>query len=303
MSKRMIDARASDFAQMDGAGLAKSIRTAEGRTVAAEVIATYESPVEGVSHGEICGAFGADILCLDRYDCKAPSIPGAPHEIVSGPTPLADYAKLTGRPVGINMICADPTVAEQNTGQYYTEENFETVVQQGVDLVFFYAIASDGGTIERQAEVVRNVRATYGDRVLIAGVPFYTQLEPPTSEALLKEHETAVRTLIEGGCHMIGFPMPGTSQGWRIAETARLVDVTHEAGALAWLFITGSVEGAQESILQRLAMEAKMIGADAVRVDEAGLSGMPLAESVYAFSRALRGVRHTYRRMAMSPLR
>jgi hypothetical protein len=49
-----------------------------------------------------------------------------------------------------------------------------------------------------------------------------------------------------------------------------------------------------------LALQAKMLGFDVHRLDEAGLSGMPTPENILAYSLAIRGERHTYRRMALS---
>ncbi|MEM6529043.1 MAG: hypothetical protein AAF653_12165 [Chloroflexota bacterium] len=83
----------------------------------------------------------------------------------------------------------------------------------------------------------------------------------------------------------------------------QLVDHIHSRDALAWLFVTGSIEGAQQETMQMLALQAKQSGADAVRLDEAGLNGMPVPENIYSFSVALRGRRHTFRRMASSIVR
>jgi hypothetical protein len=303
MAVRILDASASDFAKMNGSDLAESIASAEGRTVGAEVICNYESPVEGVSQGEICSVMGADIIVLDRYDCNAPVIKGAPDEVVNSSTPLSSYGKMLGRPVGVNIISASPETAEKKTGQYYTEKNFATLVEQGVDLVFVYAIAQDGGTLSSQLETIKEIRRTYGDKIMVVGVPFYTQLPAPTDSDSYAKHESAIKSLIDAGSHMVGIAMPGTSQSWRVEQAAKLTDAAHAQGGLVWSFITGSVEGAPEGVMHRLAVDNKMMGVDAVRVDEAGLSGMPLPESVREFSFALRGKRHTYRRMALSPLR
>ena len=75
MVKRILDATASDFKLMNGAQLAESIRLAEGRTLAAEVICTSEPPIDGVSHGELAAAmryfvqaFSARNPFPDKYD-------------------------------------------------------------------------------------------------------------------------------------------------------------------------------------------------------------------------------------------
>ena len=102
---------------------------------------------------------------------------------------------------------------------------------------------------------------------------------------------------------MVALPMPGSAQGWTLEAVKALIDNAHAAGGLVWLLVTGSVEGATTDVMHRLALEGKMLGADAYRLDEAGMGGMPKPENITAFSLALRGERHTYRRMGASPLR
>jgi hypothetical protein len=97
--------------------------------------------------------------------------------------------------------------------------------------------------------------------------------------------------------------MPGSKQGWRLDETAELVDNIHSYHGLVWLIMTGSVEGSPVENIHQMALNAKMIGGDVYRLDEAGLSGMPLPENIFEFSLTVKGKRHTYRRMALSPLR
>lgn len=55
--------------------------------------------------------------------------------------------------------------------------------------------------------------------------------------------------------------------------------------------------------IQQMALNAKMLGGDVYRLDEAGLAGMPLPENILEFSLTIRGKRHIYRRMALSVLR
>jgi hypothetical protein len=45
---------------------------------------------------------------------------------------------------------------------------------------------------------------------------------------------------------------------------------------------------------------SKMTGADILHIGDAGYSGMANPENILAFSLAIRGRRHTYRRMAVS---
>jgi hypothetical protein len=146
------------------------------------------------------------------------------------------------------------------------------------------------------------VHRALGDRVLLVGVPSFSR-PAPRDPAALDRFRRDFAELIEAGCLGGALPMPGSKQGWTLEATARLIDAIHADGALAWLFVTHSVEGAPPDVMTALALDAKRLGADAVRLDEAGPAGMPPPDNVLAFSLALRGTRHTWRRMAASILR
>jgi hypothetical protein len=301
MVPRILDASASDFARMNGADLKVSIRAAEGRTLAAEVICTDAPPVDGITQGELACAMGADMVILDRFDSLNPRISGLSDDFFAGDAaPLLSYKKLLGRPVGINMI-----VAEQHAnlgGRLATAEHFERAADQGADIIFLYARPGIGGTPALQHTIARQAAQILGNRTLLIGVPSFTQ-PPPRQPAIIASYQSQIDALLAAGCHGIGMPHPGTKQGWTVDAAMQLVDHIHAGDGLAWSFITGSIEGAQSELMLSLALLAKQIGVDAVRLDEAGLSGMPEPENILAFSLAFRGKRHTYRRMAMSALR
>ncbi len=301
MAVRLLDAFASDFARMSGADLAASIRLAEGRTLAAEVILSSEPPVENISHGEIAAAMGADLIALDAYDPFAPAIPGAPASVLSDPAPLAAYSRLLGRPVGINLIAADPDTGASLSGRRVSETSVEAVAAQGADFVFLYVRPKMGGTPEMMQAAARLIAERAPD-VLLVGVPSFSLPAPRDAQGVAAYLDQAI-ALLDAGCAGIGLPAPGSKQGWLFEPTAQIIDAIHAREALAWLFVTGSIEGASTEAMVQIALAAKQLGADAVRLDEAGLSGMPVPENILAFSIALRGKRHTYRRMAASILR
>ncbi|OPZ57052.1 MAG: hypothetical protein BWY88_01267 [Synergistetes bacterium ADurb.Bin520] len=64
-----------------------------------------------------------------------------------------------------------------------------------------------------------------------------------------------------------------------------------------------SQEGSDEGTIRALALACKMAGADLHHLGDSGYSGMALPENLMAYSVALRGRRHAYRRMATSPRR
>ena len=302
MTKRILDAYASDFRQMDSDELAESIRRAEGRTLAAEVISTYQPLVEGVSNGEIAAAMGADMIILDRYDPAMPIVQGAPPSVLESDAPLAEYRRLLGRPVGINMIAAEEDAKENLGGRFASAENFRLAAEQGTDILFLYHRPHQGGTRGKLLKATQMAHKELGKQVLLVGVQTF-KLPPPRSDAAVAEWAEWNHRLLGAGCHAVALPMPGSAQGWMLEAVKTLIDDAHAAGGLVWLLVTGSVEGATKDVMHRLALEGKMLGADAYRLDEAGLGGMPKPENIIDFSLALRGERHTYRRMGASPLR
>lgn len=302
MTKRILDAAASDFLTMNAAELTKSIRETEGRTISAEVICTYEPPVEGVTHAEIAAAFGADIITLDHFDPDNPLIRGLPASVAAQPDILRQLKRMIGRPIAVNMA-----VTRQEEGGWlytrrYSAERLEKLAQQGADIVFLYGDPHSGQTTVEVAAAAREARVRYGDDLMLVGVPdvFFP---PPNDEALREHYRRAHEQILSAGAQCIGLVMPGSKQGWRLEETAALVDHVHQLGGLVWLILTGSVEGSPRENIQQMALNAKMLGGDVYRLDEAGLAGMPLPENILEFSLTIRGKRHTYRRMALSVMR
>jgi hypothetical protein len=81
------------------------------------------------------------------------------------------------------------------------------------------------------------------------------------------------------------------------------VETVHAAGALTMTTVGTSQEGADEDTIRRIALMAKMTGTDVHHLGDCGLFGIALPENLLAYGIAIRGRRHTYRRMAMSLLR
>ena len=64
-----------------------------------------------------------------------------------------------------------------------------------------------------------------------------------------------------------------------------------------------SQEGSNSETIRNIALNAKMAGADIHHIGDTGYVGVALPENIMAYSIAIRGVRHTYHRMASSPNR
>ena len=74
----------------------------------------------------------------------------------------------------------------------------------------------------------------------------------------------------------------------------------HALGCLTITAIGTSQEGADVDTIRRIALMCKMTGTDIHHLGDAGYAGMSLPENIQAYSVAIRGIRHTYHRMACS---
>lgn len=95
-------------------------------------------------------------------------------------------------------------------------------------------------------------------------------------------------------------PAPGTIPGLSAQRIQQLISYIHSLGALAMTAIGTSQEGADTDTIRAIALNCKMAGADIHHIGDSGYNGMAVPENIMAYSIAIRGVRHTYRRMAIS---
>jgi hypothetical protein len=298
MTIRILDAVASDFAIMNANDLAESIRKSEGRTISVEVVSTDQPPVDGVTNAELAAGFGADIILLDRYDPPTPIIRGAPNSLSHSTTPLADLKNLIGRPVGINLL-EGASIPPEKAGRAFTPSVAQAACEQGADIFFIINQPAYGGMLSRMCSAGEWVRAHLSDKVMPVAV-ISASSAPPRTSTEIEAFAENLKPLLQAGYMGIGLPLPGSKQGWTLDAAARLVDCIHDGGGLAWSILTGSVEGSPREAIISLALQAKMLGFDVHRLDEAGLSGMPSPMNILNYSLAIRGERHTYRRMALS---
>jgi len=141
MTKRLLDANASDFATMTSRQLMEAIRLSEGRVIAAEVITAAPPLVDKVSNGELAAAMGADLILLNLYDVTNPQISGLPTEGESGTEhfghfslgmgrTIADLKRMIGRPVGLNLERIETREAITTSGRLATPDNAQLAVEQ-----------------------------------------------------------------------------------------------------------------------------------------------------------------------------
>jgi hypothetical protein len=311
MVKRILDATTSDFRAMDRADLLESIRLAEGRTICAEVVCTTLPLIDGVTNAEAAAACGADLITLNVYDVLHPLVmgyrkgklltePGFPRleTLPAGiDVSVKEIKDLVGRPVGINLEPAPrERITEQVLGRVASVENARRAAQLGADYLVVTGNPGTGVSTEGIAQATAELAAAVGDQViLVAGKMHGAGL----GAAGIVSAE-AVEQFAAAGADVILLPAPGTTPGATLDTIQALVDLAHKLGKLALTAIGTSQEGADVDTVRRIALMSKMTGSDILHIGDAGYSGMANPENILAFSLAIRGRRHTYRRMAAS---
>ncbi len=311
MVKRILDANASDFRSMSKADLLESIRLAEGRTICAEVVCTTLPLIDGVTNAELAAACGADMITLNVYDVlhplvmgyrkgEIPSLPGFPilNRLPAGiDVTVSEVKALVGRPVGINLepVPAE-MVSEDYRGRVATVENARRAAELGADYLVLTGNPGSGVSTQTIAQATSEIAAALGERmILIAG-----KMHGAGLGAAGIVSADAVEEFAAAGADVILLPAPGTTPGATLETIKALVDQAHGLDKLTMTAIGTSQEGSDEDTVRRIALMSKMTGADILHIGDAGYSGIASPENIIAFSLAIRGRRHTYRRMAAS---
>ena len=332
MVKRLLNCSPKEMLALKPRELKEAIRLSEGRTV--HVLARVSAPnlVQYVSNPEVAAAFGADMVGINAYDPTNPLFPGIPSkdpkndeatrnlliQIGKGWT-LREVRELIGRPVSIHLevppgygeekigeelVSVDVKTGRVTPGMLFTKENAELAISQGPDI---FSVGGRG----RQEEVVRCVgdaKKVARDRCLLAaGVEHLLGStiggKKPYDLRKLITPET-VKSLAEAGADIIQIPAAGCFPGYDISYVHKLFDVIHEYNCLAEAGLQWSQEGTDTDTIKRLAINNKMAGMDILNLGDAGLNeNIPLPENIMAVCIAIKGRRHTYRRMAESILR
>jgi hypothetical protein len=210
---------------------------------------------------------------------------------------VKEIKNLVGLPVGINLEpIPGERITEQLLGRVASVENARRAAELGADYLVVTGNPGTGVSTEGIARATAQIAAALGDQViLVAGKMHGAGL----GAAGIVSTE-AVEQFAAAGADVILLPAPGTTPGATLDMIKTLVDLAHKLGKLALTAIGTSQEGADEDTVRRIALMSKMTGADILHIGDAGYSGMANPENILAFSLAIRGRRHTYRRMAAS---
>ncbi len=308
--KRLLNMTASELTHLSKSELIEAIAGSEGRIMAAETIGVTEPLLNDITNAELAASMGADLLLLNMFDVQKPVIHGLPeaaaHETVR------TLKHLTGRLVGINLEPVEPSAALSNEGslwamslwdmspgRYATAENAVMAADMGVDLI---VLTGNPGNGVSNAAILSSLtaisRSTKGRVALAAGKMHASGVIGEGGERIITEEE--VRQFAQAGADIILLPAPGTVPGITTEYIRRLVSLAHSLGRLTITSIGTSQEGADADTIRRIALECKMTGTDIHHIGDSGYVGMALPENIMAYSIAIRGIRHTYRRMAQS---
>jgi hypothetical protein len=306
MGKRYIDCSARELAAYHKKELLQSIADSEGGVLAAETIGTVTPMLVNITNAEFVTSLGADIIMLNIFDVDHPVINGLPE--VAPEDTIHEVKRLTGRMVAINLEPAavrndgEKSVWSLTEGRRATVENAKKAADMGIDMIVLTGNPGVGVDNRAITKALADLNEAVGDRVILtAGKMHASGILSEAGEKILTKEDA--ETFIEAGADVLLLPAPGTVPGFTMEHAAELIKSAHEKGVLAMTTIGTSQEGADEATIRQIALMCKMAGADIHHIGDSGYMGMALPENITAYSVAIRGKRHTYRRMAMSLVR
>lgn len=320
MAKRLLEYTPAQLCNLSKQELLDGIRASEARVVGAYVCPYAPSYVEKVSNLELVASFGADIITLEGYNPRKLSMPGLPSKnpedeaafVNALQTPMGygwtvkELKRLVGRPIG-SILLVKKDESESFGGLYadslYTPELFAQMVEEGYDMICLCNY--DQGSL---LKAVKEASRIAGDRVVLeAGIPHGPgNIDGDFPSYNLREMSTPdfCRALAEAGADIVDIPAVGVAPGYTMDYVSQLVDAVHAGKSLAAVSIAHSVEGSDSQTVRRVAVDNKICGADMYNVAAGGVyESVTLPESLMDFCIAVKGKRHTYRRMCQSSQR
>lgn len=304
--KRFLDCTASDFEKMNKAELLEAISASEGRLLVCETIGTMQPMLGDVTNAEFVASMGADIILLNIFDVNKPVVQGLPE--VEEKDVIRKVKELTGRPIGINLEPIEQgkestvdtiDMWKLTNGRVATLENAKKAIEMGVDLIVLTGNPGIGVTNKAITETLQLFREELGDQViLVAGKMHASGILSEAGENIITKED--VTAFAKAGADIILMPAPGTVPGITTEYVRSLVVCTHNLGKMTLTAIGTSQEGADTDTIKNIALMCKMTGTDLHHLGDAGYGGMSLPENILAYGKVIRGIRHTYHRMAVS---
>ena len=304
--KRILDCQASDFSRMSRQELLDAIAGSEGRTIACETISSIMPMLGDITNAEFAASMGADLLLLNMFDVWNPTIKALPK--TEPENVVRKLKELTGRPIGINLEPVEQVLSSEDpeenmwamtSGRKATLENARRAAELGVNFIVLTGNPGVGVTNTAIEQTLALYKKELGDRlILAAGKMHASGILTEGAEKIITRQDIAA--FAQAGADIILLPAPGTVPGLTMEYIRDLVGYAHSLGCLTITAIGTSQEGADVATIRQIALMCKMTGTDIHHLGDSGYGGMALPENIQAYSIAVRGIRHTYRRMAGS---
>ncbi|EHR34005.1 DUF7916 family protein [Helcococcus kunzii] len=299
MVKRLLDAQASDLSGLSAKEKLESIKLSEGRVLVTENIGAFPPILGDVSNAELATAMGSDILLFNLFDVDKNIING----IVSD-QPLKKVKELTNRLIGVNLEPAleieedDDNFWKLTKGRLATLENVQKLIDQEVDILVLTANPGTGITNTDLFNAIKKIKEKFGNKIIIASGKMHSAGSlTENGENLLSEE--VVIDFIKAGTDIVMIPAPGTVPGFDLENVKKYVNLIHEYDKICLTAIGTSQEGADKDTIRTIALNSKMSGTDMHHIGDSGLSpGLASPENIMTYSFAIKGKRHTFRRIA-----
>ncbi len=296
--KRLLSCQASDILAMNGQELKQAIMASEGRTILTEMTVMNGALVNGITNAEVASAFGSDMILLNGLDLFHPEIPYLPET----DEPIKLLRELAGRPVGANLEPVDENAVmmsekvEIAEGRKATVATFKEAEKLGLQFICLTGNPGTGVTNKMIAKAIRECKENFSG-LIIAGKMHAAGVDEPLVDI------PTIKEFIAAGADVILMPAAGTVPGLQESEITEACKVIKAAGCLSLTAIGTSQETSDTGTIRELALSSKRSGVDIQHIGDAGWGGIALPENIMAMSIAIRGVRHTYFKMAQSARR
>ncbi len=314
--KRIFELTTKDIETINKKELKEIIEGSEGRTVMSESIISYTPYIREVSNLELASSFGADMLTLNTFNFEKPFIFGIDggnalfndfeklakeyesniKRNLNNKNYIKDVKKLVGRLIGVNLEPV-PEGSTYEKGYTLSKENLEKVKYYGFDYIVITGNPNTGVNADTICRGIKLAKEILEDDTLIIAGKMHG-----AGSGNIYDEET-IRGFIDAGADVVLIPAPGTVPGFDLSLAKDIISMIHDNGALAMTTIGTSQEGSSKSVIEQIALNSKMAGADIQHIGDCGTFGMALPENIMTLSTTIRGIRHTYRRMAQSILR
>lgn len=294
MTKRVLDLTGSELANISSREFLESIKSSEGRIVAAEIVVTSKPLVDGISNVELAARFGADIIILNMYDVMNPIVEGVPPEYSS----ISGISNFTQRFVGNNLEPVEE--GKLPPGRRLSEDSIVKSLELGSRMIVVTGNPGLGVTWKRIAEGVETAKSLAQGKAIIFGGKMHSGGLKTERMFDLK----LIEDVLASGAEGILIPAPFTVPSASPENVSRVVTLAERYDAVTMCTIGTSQEGSQPEVIRSIALHSKACGCDIQHIGDSGYSmGIAIPGNIIELSIALRGVRHTYKRISMSHLR